>query len=202
MLLASGGISLVSEALLSSVQNATGGGTTLIASDSAYSSGVTSTNGSGTGATFNILVGGTSASSISSFSAENSGSGYKIGDTITIVENALGAGSTPITFTITNGITTNFVPEDIIHSTAGPGGSLGGIGGTNNLSTLTTGSNTINSVQMAILNGTLHESTEVPIENNDIIQIKYQINSHTGQKDAGGSIININYNSIFEFALI
>ena len=202
MLLASGGISLVSQALLSSVQNATGGGTTLIASGSAYSSGVTSTNGLGSGATVSILVGGNSASSIASFSAVTSGSGYKIGDTITIGANALGAGSSPITFIITTGLTTNFVPEDIINSTAGPGGSLGGIGGTNNLSTLTTGSNTINSVQMAILNGTLHESTEVPVENNDIIQIKYQINSHTGQKDAGGSNININYNSIFEFALI
>jgi|SaaInlStandDraft_7_1057024.scaffolds.fasta_scaffold00450_6 hypothetical protein len=203
MLLASGGISLVSQALLASVQNATGDGTTLIANGSAYSSGVTSTNGLGSGATFSILVGGNSASSISSFSATNSGSGYKIGDTITIGANALGAGSNQITFTITNGITTNFVPEDIITSIAGPGGSLGGIGGANALSTLTvTGSNTINSVQMAILNGTLHESTEVPLEINDIIQIKYQINSHTGQKDASGSNISMIYNSIFEFALI
>jgi len=202
MLLASGGISLVSQALLTSVQNATGGGTTLVVNGSVYPSGVTSTNGSGSGATFSILVGGNSASSISSFSATNSGSGYKIGDTITIGANALGAGSSPITFIITTGLTTNFVPEDIITSIAGAGGSLGGIGGASNQSTLTTGSNTINSVQLAILNGTLHESTEVPLEINDIIQIKYQINSHTGQKDAGGTTISMNYNSIFEFALI
>ena len=173
-------------------------------------SNVTPTNvtgyGSGSGATFNVVV---AAAGISSIQVVSVGKGYKVGDQLMFASNDIGTGG-DYTYTIPDGIINQrFTLGERIVSTAGTGLGAGGIGGTaeitvansqiNGVVNLTDG---INSVQRAILNESLSSPTEVPLEKDDIIQIKYTINSHLGQLNSADALISIIYDAIFEFPLV
>ena len=67
--------------------------------------------------------------------------------------------------------------------------------------TFTFGGGGINSIQRAILNESLASPTEVPLEEDDKIQILYTINSRTGQRNAADQFISVIYKTIFEFEL-
>ena len=84
-------------ATLGTISGATGATYTLAASQ-------VTTNGSGSGASIVITASATNAATV----AISGGSGYKIGDTITVAANALGTGSAATTLTITGGATSAY----------------------------------------------------------------------------------------------
>ena len=65
--------------------------TNVSASAGTYNNVATTTSGTGVGATFNVVVANPSGSVVSSIVVSGSGTGYNIGDTITIASSSLGA---------------------------------------------------------------------------------------------------------------
>lgn len=60
---------------------------------------------------------------------------------------------------------------------------------------------TINSVQAAMLNGTLSSATEVPLRAGDKIRVIYEIDSNAGQQDASADVVSVAQRFNVDYAL-
>ena len=111
--------------------------TNVSASAGTYNNVATTTSGTGVGATFNVVVANPSGSVVSSIVVSGSGTGYNIGDTLTIASSSLGASTSlgtnlVITLTAANivsevAFTLKTISEGIImnsYSTQGANGTL------------------------------------------------------------------------------
>jgi hypothetical protein len=111
--------------------------TNVSASAGTYNNVATTTSGTGTGATFNVVIANPSGSVVSSIVVSGSGTGYNIGDTITIASSSLGASTslgTNLVITLTAAdivsevaFTLKTISEGIImnsYSTEGANGTL------------------------------------------------------------------------------
>jgi len=198
MLMHSGGIS----ANLPSVDLTAVGTNGTVTVTQGTSVGNWKTDGQGIGATFTLNM--TDGKLVSIVKAAV-GSGFRNGDKITFLRNNGQAGhfhGADYEYTIgaaSDFVTKKFLKDEAIASAVGPGEAVGGVGGTNDNAVVSIAN--LNTVQVAMLNESLDEPTEIPLEANDKIQSLYKITSKSGQTNSSDHPVTIDYTAIFEFLL-
>lgn len=83
------------------------------------------------------------------------------------------------------GALVDITADGIAVKTAGSGYVAGGVISMGDLSL------TINSVQAAMLNGTLSSDTEVPLRVGDKVKVIFEIDSHPDQEDVSGDVVSV-----------
>lgn len=195
MLLASGGLPILTLPTFGSATVTNNSGHNPTGAAGTTRDGEAESGSQGTGAIFKVVV--SAAGAVTDIIVTAAGSGYRNGDILSFT----GLGGATFTYKLQAAAVNSAFVNEVITSTAGDGVAVGGVGN----SAVITSSAAINSIQKAILNGSLSDGaqdTQVPLEVNDTIQIKYQITSKTGQQNAAQQPISVLYDAIFEFILI
>jgi len=173
------------------------------------------TDGDGKGAKFKLTYPSTAANTpvtMSVITVTDPGYGFRNGDSIHFqgVSNAQGRPTNTWTYKLVTsnpaytGVTSAFVKGEILTSIQGPGGNDGGVGPSSLITIGNASGNQqagLNAVQVSMLNETLDQNTEVPLEAGDTIQSLYKITSKAGQTNSSTHPITIEYDAIFEFVL-